>query len=86
MIERAKIPADMGDKPKRFIPDDETLYYADNGAVLCGAHLGSSAAFTGCDISGEPIQRLTAADAAEWADAGLGAPKCETCGGSRHAE
>jgi hypothetical protein len=49
-------------QPTRLIPADSTLYLTDNGALYCGAHLGMSAAYTGRDISGQKIKRLTASD------------------------
>jgi hypothetical protein len=32
----------------------DTIYMTDNGAALCGAHLGVSAKTTGRDLSGQP--------------------------------
>lgn len=55
------------------------LYFTDNGAVLCGEHLGASARFTLRDLSGQPIARVTPADVAE--AAALRVPlTCECCG------
>lgn len=59
---------------------DDALYFCDNGMVLCGAHLGSSARHTGRDISGQRIARVTAVDdAAFFADVGE-LCGCEMCG------
>lgn len=59
--------------------DSDTLYITDNGATLCGAHLGMTARLTGCDLSGQPILAVTPYLAA--LSAGQGAPiACETCG------
>lgn len=44
---------------------DDAIYECDNGAWLCGKHLGSSAKFTGRDISGQPIHRLTGPELTE---------------------
>lgn len=58
---------------KKFHADPAALYFTDNGCVLCGEHLGSSALHTGRDISGQPIQRVTLADVRE---SRLIAPDC----------
>lgn len=62
---------------------DSTIYLTDNGAALCGEHLGTSARYTGRDISGQPIQPVTPEIAAEMnrelAPYGL-AVSCERCG------
>ncbi len=57
----------------------DTIYLTDNGRALCGAHLGSSARYTGRDISGQPILPLTPADVRESVADGWH-PSCETCG------
>ena len=56
------------------------LYFTDNGAMLCSKHLGSSAQHTGRDISGQPIERVTADDARYLASLHVPA-RCEQCGG-----
>ena len=61
-------------------PIPSALYFTDNGAMLCGAHLGSSARYTGCDISGQPIERVTLDDAQYLASLNVPA-RCEHCGG-----
>jgi len=43
-------------------PREPGLYFTDNGAVYCLDHLGTAARFTGRDISGQAIQRLTDSD------------------------
>lgn len=55
--------------------DPGGIYLTDNGRALCGEHLGASARFTGRDISGQEIYRVTPADVREW-----GPVCCETCG------
>jgi hypothetical protein len=72
--------------PTRKVPADSTLYFTDNGAILCGRHLGTSAAYTGRDISGQPIERVTPDDSADLL--ALGVPVgCECCRflGASHA-
>ena len=39
---------------------DHALYLCDNGACYCGAHAGTSARYTGHDLSGMPVERITA--------------------------
>lgn len=65
---------------RRFTPDPMALYLTDNGRALCGRHLGASATYTGRDISGQLIERVTAADAAA-AHKKYGVTFCcESCG------
>lgn len=58
---------------------DNMLYLTDNGAALCGEHLGASARYTGCDISGQPIESVTPEVARE-AQAMGWTIECECCG------
>jgi len=46
-----------------FRAKNDALYLCDNGACYCGEHLGSTAKATGCDISGQKIERVTVDDA-----------------------
>lgn len=58
------------------------LYVGDNGRIFCGGSTrcaGMTAYFSGRDISGQKVRRLTKADAAELRSAGF-TPKCENCG------
>ncbi len=61
----------------------DALYFTDNGAVLCGADLGASAMYSGRDISGQKIQRVTPDDVREWNAMpdtdGLPPMRCECC-------
>jgi hypothetical protein len=66
-------------KPRRFV-DDSRLYLTDNGAVLCGAHCGTSAAFTGRDLSGQRIELVTDMHAEEWLRLMSKPIQCEQCG------
>jgi hypothetical protein len=43
---------------RKFVSDN-ALYLTDNGRIVCGAHCGTSAAYTGRDISGQKIERVT---------------------------
>jgi hypothetical protein len=64
--------------PRRVVSDN-ALYFTDNGRVVCGRHCGTSAAFTGRDISGQKIERVTKQAAAAWL-AEAGEPiVCEDC-------
>lgn len=59
------------------------LYFTDNGRIACGAHCGMTAQFSGRDISGQKVSRVTAADAAAWL-ATVGEPiACEDCAVSK---
>lgn len=64
-------------QPKPVVKDD-SLYFADNGACYCSKHLGMSARYTGRDISGQKIERVTASVLAECTAIGF-TPKCESC-------
>ena len=57
------------------------LYFTDNGAVYCGAHLGATAQATGRDISGQKIKRVSLYDVREWRTMtpALPDPCCEQC-------
>lgn len=59
--------------------NDATIYLTDNGAALCGEHLGTSAKYTGRDISGQPIEPVTPAMVREATELGWEV-KCEHCG------
>lgn len=58
---------------------DDAIYLVDNGASYCGAHLGASARYTGRDISGQPIMRVTP-EMAKAAQADGWTVTCERCG------
>ena len=72
-------------KPKMVLKPD-AYYEGDNGRILHGKCSGASATYTGRDISGQKVRRLTAADVvaflAEVADLGI-TEACEQC---RHAQ
>jgi hypothetical protein len=59
---------------------DRALYLGDNGRCLCGRCSGMSARFTGRDISGQKVTRVTAALAMEYRALGDGDLGCECCG------
>jgi len=61
--------------------DEGTIYIGDNGRMFCGRLecAGASAHFTGRDISGQFVLRLTDADRQELAKYQLAAA-CEVCG------
>ena len=68
---------------KTVLREDE-LYFGDNGRVFCGAHAGASARYTGRDISGQRVERVTEKDRREWPE-DLGEIECETCVSIRRA-
>lgn len=59
--------------------DDETLYLTDNGAIYHGKCCGSSARFSGRDISGQRVQPVPASEHRESAKHGI-TLACEKCG------
>jgi hypothetical protein len=50
--------------PIRNVLDAETLYFGDGGTCYCGDHHGATARATGRDLSGQRVERVTAAMAA----------------------
>jgi hypothetical protein len=59
---------------------DHALYHTDNGRIVCGKHAGTSAKYTGRDISGQRVERVTWEDGEAWL-AEIGEPiSCEDCG------
>lgn len=61
---------------------DSTIYLTDNGAALCGEHLGVTAKMTGRDLSGQEIMPITPEIAAENQALYGYVPTCEHCGKS----
>ena len=51
------------------------LYWADNGRVICAKCAGQSALYTGRDISGQKVERITVEDVRAW-PADLGTLRC----------
>jgi len=56
---------------------DGALYWADNGRRVCARCAGASALYTGRDISGQPVERVTVVDVHTWPE-DLGPLACET--------
>ena len=53
------------------------VYLSDNGCAICASCAGMTALYTGRDISGQPVLRVTTAEVREWREA-LGRPMtCE---------
>ncbi len=42
------------------------VYFGDNGRLVCRECAGASALYTGRDISGQPVERVTIEDVREW--------------------
>jgi len=55
------------------------LYLGDNGRCFCAEHAGASARYTGRDISGQRVHRITAGDRAAWRIEVGSEPQCEDC-------
>jgi len=51
------------------------LYWADNGRVICAKCAGASALYTGRDLSGQKVERISVAEVREWPD-DLGILRC----------
>lgn len=51
--------------PKPKLKDD-ALYFGDNGRCFCGAHAGMTARYTGRDLSGQRVERITPRVVAEY--------------------
>lgn len=58
------------------------LYIGDNGRIFCGAMRcsGSSAHYTGRDLSGAKVERLSVAAVKELRGLIQREPSCESCG------
>jgi hypothetical protein len=61
--------------------DERALYLGDDGRLFCGALscAGMTAHFTARDLSGQPVELVTAETVAQFASVGLDTA-CETCG------
>lgn len=57
---------------------DRALYIGDNGRVFCGAHAGMSARWSGYDLSGHKVARITPAYCKRNGEE-IAALKCEQC-------
>ncbi len=73
------------DPKPRLTP--EALYFGDNGRITCGALrcAGMTPHYSGRDLSGQKMKRVTERDAAGFRQMGLTA-KCETCGAAHGVE
>ena len=54
----------------------DAVYWADNGRRICRCCAGMTALFTGRDISGQAVERVTLTDVAAW-PTDLGPLSCE---------
>lgn len=55
---------------------DGAVYWSDGGRRICVRCAGASALYTGRDLSGQRVERVTAADVCGWPDE-LGPLRCE---------
>jgi hypothetical protein len=62
--------------------DEGAMYMGDGGRIFCGtlACAGTTAHFTGCDLSGQPVERFSKFAIRAWTQQMGGAPECEGCG------
>ena len=63
------------DATMRPLLREGALYWADNGRVICAKCAGQSALYTGRDISGQKVERITVDDVRAWPD-DLGVLQC----------
>ena len=61
--------------PRPVLPEG-AVFWSDNGRCICASCAGASARFTGHDISGQPVRRVTLEDVRDWPD-DLGSLRCE---------
>ncbi len=52
------------------------VYWADNGRAICRSCAGASSLYTGHDISGQRVERVSVDDVRNW-PADLGPMRCE---------
>ena len=64
------------DATMRPLLREGALYWADNGRRTCVRCAGQSARYTGRDISGQKVERVTIEDVRAWPD-DLGVLQCE---------
>ena len=64
------------DAKKLLKPD--ALYFGDNGRCFCGDCAGMTAFYTGRDLSGQRVMRVTPKVLAECASLDF-LPECESC-------
>jgi hypothetical protein len=63
------------DATMRPLLREGALYWADNGRRICVRCAGQSALYTGRDISGQKVERVTVEDVRAWPD-DLGVLRC----------
>lgn len=61
----------------RIALKEGVLYIADNGRLICSCCAGASAKYTGRDISGQRVARMTKSHAYEWVTMFDQPPQCE---------
>ena len=54
------------DTTPRPVLQDGAVYWADNGRRICARCAGATALYTGHDLSGQKVERVTAADVRDW--------------------
>jgi len=57
---------------------EDAIYLGDNGRCFCARHAGMTARYTGRDLSGQPVHRVTDADQREARRMGV-TLACEEC-------
>jgi len=52
--------------PPKPVLADGAVYWGDGGRRVCARCAGAAALYTGHDISGQPVERVTAEDVRDW--------------------
>lgn len=65
------------DATTRPLLREGAVYFADNGRRICAKCAGQSALYTGRDISGQKVERVSVEDVRAWPD-DLGVLRCES--------
>ncbi len=61
----------------RPVLSEGAVYWSDDGRRICARCAGASALYTGHDLSGQPVERVTLEDVRAW-PADLGPLNCES--------
>lgn len=67
----------------RPVLQEDALYSGDSGRIFCGRHAGASARYSGRDLSGQRVHRITARDRQAWELEIGSAISCEDCASDR---
>jgi hypothetical protein len=74
-----KLPGELRFPAPQIVLEDDRIYSGDNGRLFCGKHAGSSARYTGRDISGYRVILLRESEKAELRKSFGVRHLCESC-------